>query len=51
MSDLDVLTQGIEEGPTSVPFTQVVEWLVQHIADLSGVEERVHAISGQLVDH
>ncbi|XP_076441631.1 protein FAM98A-like isoform X2 [Babylonia areolata] len=45
LSDLDALAEAVEEGPTSVTFTQLVEWLVQHIADLTGVEERVHAIT------
>ena len=42
-----MLKQVTNEGPSSVVFTQLVEWLVQHIADLTGVEERVGAISGQ----
>ena len=46
VSDLDVLRQVVQEGPTSVIFTQLVEWLVQNIADLTGVVERVQAISG-----
>ncbi|KAK7103112.1 protein FAM98A-like [Littorina saxatilis] len=45
ISDLDTLTQATKEGATSVAFTQVVQWLVQHIADLAKVEERVHAIN------
>ena len=44
--DTDVLAKAAEGGPTSVVFTQLVEWLVECIADLAGLDERVHAISG-----
>ncbi|KAL8611032.1 hypothetical protein ACOMHN_042648 [Nucella lapillus] len=38
------LSKATEGGPSSTAFTQLVEWLVQHIGDLCGLDERVHAI-------
>ncbi|KAK7504820.1 hypothetical protein BaRGS_00003848 [Batillaria attramentaria] len=45
VSDADTLNQLVTEGPNSVAFTHLVEWLVQQIADFTGTEERVSAIS------
>lgn len=47
VSSNEVLSKAVQEGSKSVPYTQVVEWLVQQISDFTGTEERVHAIASK----
>ena len=47
----NALLQSLEEGPSSIQFTKLIEWVTTELANFAEVDDHVQAISGNGTKH
>ena len=51
LSEEGVLEKAVNEGPRSIQYTQLVEWITKELKEFTGLEDYVSAINGMFVSH